>query len=186
MESRGNKKLFSGNTNVGCEQVGTALHFGPRPGVQDSVTSQKNSLSNLGYNTAFHNYQLEWSPEKITFRVDNQINGEFVPTEGGFWEQGGFANRSNAGENPWGSNTKMAPFDQEFYLLINLAVGGNNGYFSDDFVNLNAKKPWSNQSPQHFKDFWEARKDWLPTWHLSQFTPFDSSFVIDHVRVWAL
>lgn len=184
MESRGNRKLFKGNKNVGCEQVGSALHFGPRPGTQDSITCTKNSFRDFGFNIAFHNYQLEWSPDKITFKVDNEVTGEFAPTEGGFWEQGRFNNRSNGIENPWESASKMAPFDDEFYLLINLAVGGKNGYFSEKHVNQGASKPWNNKSPLAFKEFWEARNDWLPTWN--SWSPFDSAFIIDHVKIWAL
>lgn len=30
VEARGNRRLFSGNTNVGTEQVGNTLHYGPR------------------------------------------------------------------------------------------------------------------------------------------------------------
>lgn len=36
----------------------------------------------------------------------------------------------------------MAPFDQEFYLVINVAVGGINGFFPDM-----RGKPWNNVSP---------------------------------------
>ena len=33
--------------------------------------------------------------------------------------------------NPWSSASPAAPFDQEFYLIINLAVGGTSGWFPD-------------------------------------------------------
>jgi hypothetical protein len=35
----------------------------------------------------------------------------------------------------------MAPFDHEFYIILNLAVGGN-GFFADDYVNEGKPKPW--------------------------------------------
>ena len=34
--------------------------------------------------------------------------------------------------NPWAdskSTTGNAPFDQDFYLILNVAVGGTNGWF---------------------------------------------------------
>lgn len=34
----------------------------------------------------------------------------------------------------------------QFYLIINLAVGGTNGFFPDGVYNPNPK-PWSNNSP---------------------------------------
>jgi len=35
-----------------------------------------------------------------------------------------------------------APFDQEFYIIMNLAVGGTGGYFPDSGVNKPHPKPW--------------------------------------------
>ena len=38
--------------------------------------------------------------------------------------------------NPWiGSDSHLTPFDTEFYLILNVAVGGTNGFFPDDAVN---------------------------------------------------
>jgi hypothetical protein len=49
------------------------------------------------------------------------------------WNRGHFANRL---ENftlltdPWTSSTNNnAPFDQKFYLILNVAVGARNGWF---------------------------------------------------------
>lgn len=47
--------------------------------------------------------------------------------------------------NPWTSGTNMAPFDQPFYIILNLAVGGT-AYFPDFFVNSPLPKPWSDSS----------------------------------------
>jgi len=33
--------------------------------------------------------------------------------------------------NPWENENNAAPFNQEFYLILNVAVGGTNGYFPD-------------------------------------------------------
>jgi hypothetical protein len=64
-------------------------------------------------------------------------------------------------ENPW-KHTKgnTAPFDQEFYLVMNLAVGSTNGWFEDG----KSGKPWIDRSPRAKLDFWEAKDQWLPTW----------------------
>jgi len=48
----------------------------------------------------------------------------------------------------------------QFYLLINLAVGGTNGYFNDAWINGNGAKPWSNNSPTAMRDFWNAKNMW--------------------------
>ena len=53
--------------------------------------------------SAFHLYAIEWTPEKIDFFVDDQKYYSF--------------------ENDQGS-TATWPFDQPFYIILNLAVGG--------------------------------------------------------------
>lgn len=69
---------------------------------------------NNPYN-AFHIYSLDWTSEKIDFLVDgvvfNSIQNEHL-------------------------TTKEWPFDQPFYLILNLAIGGNWGgkYGVDDSI----------------------------------------------------
>lgn len=36
----------------------------------------------------------------------------------------------------------MAPFDEEFFILMNLAVGGTQGFFGDHDQNRLGQKPW--------------------------------------------
>ena len=45
-------------------------------------------------------------------------------------------------ENPWEGRPNSAPFDQQFYLIISLAVGGTPGWFPDDV----GGKPWFDGS----------------------------------------
>ena len=56
----------------------------------------------------FHVYALEWTTNSIKWFVDDQI----YETQTSWWSSGG----------PY-----PAPFDQPFYLIMNLAVGGNFG-----------------------------------------------------------
>jgi hypothetical protein len=87
-----------------------------------------------------------------------------------FWQLGGWANSGMS--NPWSSGAPNAPFDQRFYLIINLAVGGTNGYFPDG----TGGKPWTDASPNAMDEFWAGVGAWGPTW--------TSPFMIDSVRVW--
>jgi len=48
----------------------------------------------------------------------------------------------------------------QFYMILNLAVGGTNGYFPDSWTNGNGAKPWSNTSPTAMRDFWQAKNTW--------------------------
>ncbi len=53
--------------------------------------------------SAFHLYAIEWSPEKVDFYVDNQKYYSFVNDLGGSYT--------------W-------PFNEPFYIILNLAIGG--------------------------------------------------------------
>lgn len=75
--------------------------------------------------------------------------------------------------DPW--PTANAPFDQDFYLIINLAVGGENGWFQDG----QSGKPWVDGSPTAKRDFWNARAKWQQSWNSG-----DPELKIRAVRVW--
>ena len=70
----------------------------------------------------WHVYAVEWEPGEIRFYVD----GVLTSTENFWWScsqqrDGIGADAERASElNPW-----PAPFDQPFYLVMNVAVGGN-------------------------------------------------------------
>lgn len=164
--------------------MGSTVHFGPKWNARTYISKTKNTAPDQGFDKDFHRYQLEWTPEKLVFRVDDQLVNEIVPPNGGFWELGGFG-KNNGRENPWALGSKMAPFDEEFYVIINLAVGGL-GYFADNFDNRGAKKPWSNTSPRAMSDFWAGKGGWLPTWKLDDNHSYDSSLKVDYIKVWAL
>ena len=180
MESRGNRKLFSGAKNVGTEQVGSTLHFGPRWDINGWPTAHSERNQAPGFDRNFHTYKMVWTPERIQFFIDNQQVGN-VDAGNGFWQRGNFGNSGLS--NPWAGASKMAPFDQEFHIIMNLAVGGVN-YFADSFRNEGAGKPWSNTSPNAARDFWNKRNEWLPTWNYNQND--DANLQVDYVRVWAL
>uniref|UniRef100_A0A8W7Q572 GH16 domain-containing protein n=1 Tax=Anopheles coluzzii TaxID=1518534 RepID=A0A8W7Q572_ANOCL len=190
LESRGNMDYRGSNgVHIGTEQFGSTLHFGPNPSLNgwESTVAYKNTAAGQGWNTGFHNYQLTWTPDYIRFSVDNQVVTQ-IDAGTGFWNRGNFGNIAPGTENPWIHGTRMAPFDQEFYIIMNLAVGGTNGYFPDvpPASNGNRGKPWSNNSPTAARDFWNGRNSWLPTWRMTDNRGKDSSLQIDYVRVWAL
>jgi hypothetical protein len=81
-----------------------------------------------------------------------------------FWSRGDFPLSTSNGTsivNPWSQTGNPAtPFDQDFYLILNVAVGGTNGWFKDGA----AGKPWVDSSPTAKRDFWKAKDQWYPTW----------------------
>lgn len=183
MESRGNRNLVQNGVNIGVEQVGSTLHFGPYVGLNAYSTAHGtlNRASGYGWNDAFHRYGMTWTPTEISFSIDGSVYNT-ISVGTGFWNRGGFASSAPGVQNPWRYGSAMAPFDQEFYLLINLAVGGT-AYFPDDATNPGGK-PWNNNSPTAASDFWNGRSQWLSGWNLG--TDKTASFQIDYVRIWAV
>ena len=172
--------------NIGTEQIESTLHFGPNSAHNAYKTSifARSSEAGKGFNTGFNRYQMEWTADKITFSV-NDIETGTVKAGTGFWQRGDFNTTSPGLDNPWRFGSHMAPFDQQFFIIINLAVGGK-AYFPDDTVNKFGKKPWKNDSPHAVTEFWDGKNSWLPTWNAEPDAISTSAFQIDYVRVWAL
>lgn len=67
MESRGNLHYPQGSTNIGVDQVGQTLHFGPSIGSHSEDAWRKaHYLTNNpnGFDTGFHSYKVLWSLSK--------------------------------------------------------------------------------------------------------------------------
>ncbi len=89
--------------------VGGALHYGGSWPANTS-TSGSHSLGGANFADAFHIYAIEWEPDEIRWYVDGVL---FMTRTSAQWYSDG------APGNP------RAPFDQEFYIILNSAVGGN-------------------------------------------------------------
>lgn len=121
MEARANAALFSNGGHVGVEQAASTMHFGPVAGVNGFMTAHYTRNQQPGFDLDFHLYKLIWTETQIEFFIDN-ISLGVVHSGTGFWDRGGFWNSGYA--NPWAGASVMAPFDQEFFIIINNAVGG--------------------------------------------------------------
>jgi len=157
VESRGNKKLWAWNQELGVEQAASTLHFGPSPDVNGHMNAHgsKNTAPGNGFDMDYHLYQVEWTPDFIKFSIDDDVISTIAPSADGFWGVGGFPENI---PNPWvgADNFKMAPFDQRFHFVINVAVGGD--FFPDGSV---PAKPWGKDIA--FLDFYNARNQWWQT-----------------------
>ena len=119
----------------------------------------------------FHVYGLIWNETYIGTYIDKETNVVLkYPIDQSFWAAGGWP--SPPWNNPWEGRGKSAPFDRDFYLIINLAVGGTNGYFPDGFG-----KPWTDTSPNAVNEFYNDMAQWYPTW--------TQPMQIDSVKVWS-
>jgi len=106
MENRGSDAAtVLGTIHFGAAYPNQAQSFGPAFtfAAGDSVTN-------------FHLYALEWSSNAISWYVDSTL----YETQTNWWSS---SNPTNiAIHNPY-----PAPFNEPFYLIMNLAVGGNFG-----------------------------------------------------------
>jgi len=175
MESRGNRDLHTpAGVSLGVDTVGQTLHWGPRwPYNGYDHTHWEKKIAAGDYSDDFHTYEVERRPDRITFRIDGVETGAITPPGGGFWELGGFAN-DPGGRNKWEGGGLIAPFEQKFTVVLNVAVGGT--FFADDAINGGYNRPWNWYDGHPITDFYEADGLYMPTW--------DRDFQIDYVRVY--
>ncbi|KAI5809919.1 concanavalin A-like lectin/glucanase domain-containing protein [Peziza echinospora] len=178
MESRGNSwKHKQGGNNI----ISSALHWGP-DAAHDAWwrTNNKRGALHTTYAEKYHTFGLEWSENYLFTYVNSRLlQVMFVNFDvEGLWNRGQFPFTNANGTkylDPWSqTGRRSTPFDQNFYLVLNLAVGGTNGWFENGVDG----KPWVDGSPSAKKDFWEARGEWLKTWKN------DGEMVIESVKIW--
>jgi beta-glucanase (GH16 family) len=80
----------------------TSLHTAASYG--ETINSKNHIVPNI--EEGFHTYAAQWTKDEITFSIDGNLVYTFSPQE---------------------KNTKNWPFDQPFYVLLNMAIGGNFG-----------------------------------------------------------
>lgn len=164
LESRGNNYSYPlGGNNV----VSSALHWGPDPDHDrwwKNTNRHKSLLSS--WTDEFHIFGLEWTEEYLRTYIDNRMmHVIYYKFDKPFWKKGRFPEADEVNNtrliDPWSQTGSFStPFDQDFYLILNVAVGGTNGWFEDGA----AAKPWVDASPYAMRDFWDARHRWYPTW----------------------
>jgi beta-glucanase (GH16 family) len=100
MENRGDQ----------INKIGGTLHYGNAyPNDQYDGTSY--TLPSGDFTSAFHIFAAEWDASQIRFYVD----GVLYKTE----------TKSPNSLNPASNNAVTWPWDQDFYVILNLAIGGN-------------------------------------------------------------
>lgn len=176
-ESRGNNYSYpQGGNNI----ISSALHWGPD--TQDDAfwrTNNKLSALHTTFAAKEHTFGVEWSQKYLFTYVDTRLMQVLYNpfTAEGLWARGQFPLSLSNGTtitDPWVEGSFDAPFDQEFYLVLNVAVGATNGWFQDG----SGGKPWVDNSLTAKKDFWDARDQWLPTWGDG------AQMVVSKVQMW--
>ncbi|KAJ6463591.1 glycoside hydrolase family 16 protein, partial [Mycena vitilis] len=181
MEARGNGPSYP---KQGVNYVRSSLNWGPATFLNAVAKTYGWWTDRRGrYDAGFHTYALEWNEDFIRMYVDSRLKHMYeLKLSKSFWDRGDFppvvqnGSESVVLQNPWVNGTKAAPFDQSFYLIMNVAVGGTNGWFPDG-----PEKPWLDGSATAPLDFLRAQDQWYSTW------PQDISeraMVIDSVKMW--
>ncbi len=88
-------------------EVGNTVHFGGNPSTYLAYGAKLQSPI-----SEWHTYGLEWRSDHLSWFVDGVETYRVKNTS---WHT----------DSPLGAGNPAAPFDQPFYIVINLAVGGN-------------------------------------------------------------
>ena len=159
----------------GRNTFGSTLHFGPGYPYDAWDKAHADYTHPTDLSDDFHLYGLEWNDQYIKTTIDGKEVLNF-PFDEDMFSKGGFNKNLN---NPWQYETeKSAPFNQEFYLVFNVATGGTGGYWPDGAC----AKPWENTNQHAPNEFYQARDKWWPTWNYP--ASHDSAMKIDYVKVW--
>ena len=167
--------------------VAQTLHWGPH-WRHDSFykTQTQTTKHKRSYADKFHVYGMNWTEDSIVLSIDGRttLNVTLSPT--GFWGLGNYDSWLPGYHSPWTSGTKIAPFDENFYIVLNVAVGGTNNYFHPSF---RPSPPWDNDDgtlnntdlvgQRARGQFWGNREKWLPSWKGD-----DVAMKVDYVKVW--
>jgi len=182
VESRGNSLFY---TNRGSNYVQGSLNWGPSPelnGVSHSYSWWTDRRKQ--FNQDFHTYALEWTDSFLRIYIDTRLHTLLdMRFNEPFFKRGDFpeviqnGSTQQALQDPWINGTNATPFDQSFYLIMNVAVGSTNSWFPDGQGN----KPWIDNARHPMLDFANAQSQWYPTWPAN---PDDRAMVVDYVKMW--
>ncbi|KAI9819366.1 MAG: hypothetical protein M1826_001163 [Phylliscum demangeonii] len=176
-ESRGNNFSYGLGGN---DIVSSALHWGPNT-ANDAWfrTNTRRTAMHTTFAKSFHTFGLEWSEKYIYTYIDSRLMQVlYTSFNKGLFQRGNFPFADGNGTrlvDPWSQTGQLqTPFDQPFYLILNVAVGGTNGWFADGV----GGKAWVDSSPNAMRDFWNARAQWKPTWDQH------GEMVVESVKMW--
>jgi beta-glucanase (GH16 family) len=155
-EFRGNNYTYP----EGRDFVSSTLHWGPSYQHDGYINTHGSSfLRRTDFASSFHTFGLEWTEKYLFLYLDTRLKQVMYfkfNKKNELWNKGNFATVTTSNgtlfENPWRQGGNNAPFDQSFYLILNVAVGAQNGWFFDG----EGGKPWVDGSDFAARDFWNG------------------------------
>jgi hypothetical protein len=147
-------------------------------------TTAGKEIRRTDYSKSFHTYGIEWTEDHIFTYLDSKlVQVLFVgfKADSSLWKLGKFQGQSENQTlltDPWVNSTSPhnAPFDQKFFLILNVAVGSRNGWFPDN----KDDKPWLDAGASSQWDFYRNAHSWLPTWGKGN----DRGMTVKRVKMW--
>jgi beta-glucanase (GH16 family) len=121
--------------DFGENRMISALHFGDYAPKNKFLDTRVALPSNALPSDDFHVWTLEWGEGLMRFYLDGQ---KYWETKAGQWDSASPLAKSNA----------VAPFDQPFYIMANLAIGGGLSEKNND------KGVAANVTPAEFQIDW--------------------------------
>ncbi|THH03826.1 hypothetical protein EW145_g5982 [Phellinidium pouzarii] len=183
MEARGNAPSYPAQ---GRNYVRSSLNWGPTTFINSvAKTFGWWRERHFAYSDGFHKYTLEWNEEFLRCYVDDR-NTDMLQLKFNkpFFERGDYPQTVINGSaeipltNPWvNAGDNAAPFDQQFYLILDVAVGGTQGWFPDGLGN----KPWLDGSNTAMYDFARSQDEWYLTWPSD---PKRRGMAVSSVKMW--
>lgn len=203
IETRGNAPGFlKSNQSAGRDVLLSTLHY-----MGNVFWKAQGHGLGVDWTEDYHTFGLYWSDEEMyTYYLD--ADGQEVLMIDLSAAKGGYANgfaapplgydNTTDPHNPenyeltgihphvYDGHAKSAPFDQPFYLIFNLAVGGaqngcpNPDYFGTDAVWCTICEPNCGQPTF---EFLKAKDEWYPTWEEADKSD-KLSLAIDWIKVW--
>jgi len=201
-ETTGNPIGYMANgRDAGRDAVISTLHF-----MGNVFWKSQGRATGIDWSEDFHTFGLYWSDTEMYtyFYDDNEDEIRMIDLSAA---NGGY--RNGFGRPPYGydpnsaadnSNAELttpnihaydgqplsAPFNQPFYLILNVAVGGAQAGCPDpDLWGTSAqwcKDCWPHcQEPK--TEFWEGRDQWYPSWIEAEKAD-KLSLAVDWVKVW--
>lgn len=123
------------NGDVGENRMISALHFGDYAPKNKFLDTRVALPTNALPSDDFHVWTLEWGEGQMRFYLDGQ---KYWELRAGQWDSASPLAKSNA----------VAPFDQPFYIMANLAIGGGLSEKNND------KGVAANVTPAEFQIDW--------------------------------
>ncbi|KAJ6521653.1 concanavalin A-like lectin/glucanase domain-containing protein [Mycena vulgaris] len=138
----------------GINCVRSSLNWGPATFLNAiAKTYSWKTQRRRRYDEEFHTYALEWSEDLMRMYVDSWLTHMLeLKLNEPFWERG---------DSPPSPPSRRMGTDSvpSTYRIMNVAVGGTNGWFPDG-----TEKPWLDGSATAPLDFLRAQDKWYKTW----------------------